>query len=796
MGYYLVGVLILPLLLWVAWLGCGLALERLLGVRVHNAVLLPLGLCVSLVLILPGYTAGAGDWLALTLLIAVALAGLLVARDGLRARLNPGWAGAAGIATYLLFLLPVIAYGRWSWSGYDFVNDSAFEMLIAEHLKGFGAVLGNIPETSEREFLNQYFGNGYPMGSQALLATMSGLTRTSAAVLYQGYISALAAVAAVALTTVTRGLLTARRAAALAVIALAANLTYQYALQGGIKEIALLATVCALVALTREALLLERPYPGAVLVALGAAAALAAYNAVAVPFIGALALFGAGAFLLVHPRRPKPGWALPVFAGVALVALLAIPELKTLETFLNFAKASQASSGVGATQFGQLLRPLPLSQLSGVWLAGEYRLPVTPEPAALLTAIATVATFVLLVPALLWSLYRRQPGLLLLFGTFALVVLVVRPRVSPYAQGKVLAIAGPAIVLTALAAPAALRGRLAPLGAVVAGALGVAVIASDLLAYSYDHVAPTPRMEAIRQVGDRFRGQGLVLWNEFEEYAKYFARAARISVPFEALTPQQVKLRNPTFFYGHYFDLDEELLSFVEQYPIIVTRRSPAASRPPANYQLVYENSYYRAWRRRQHPQVLGHLPLQQLYSPEGTIACGDMRSLVARAPRGSRLVVAHAPEMAWFEPISSTDRSPGWTPDAVQPGAVETRTAGHATGVLTVKGGRYLVWIQGTFPRSIAVSVDGRTAGSVSELDTPLQWRGVASLSLAPGQHVLRLVESAGRRHLGPGQFAIGTVGAGALQADTPERLQTLATARWRSLCGTSADWVELVRP
>ena len=99
-------------------------------------------------------------------------------------------------------------------------------------------------------------------------------------------------------------------------------------------------------------------------------------------------------------------------------------------------------------------------------------------------------------------------------------------------------------------------------------------------------------------MGKRFEGKGLVLWNEFEEYAKLLANDARISVPFEAITPQQVQLRNPTYFYGHYFDLDEELLSFVEGYPMIVTRRSPAASRPPANYRLVYENDYYLGWQR------------------------------------------------------------------------------------------------------------------------------------------------------------------------------------------------------
>ena len=126
-----------------------------------------------------------------------------------------------------------------------------------------------------------------------------------------------------------------------------------------------------------------------------------------------------------------------------------------------------------------------------------------------------------------------------------------------------------------------------------------------MLAYGHDRVAPTARIEAIEQTGDHFAGQGPVLWNELEEYAKFFARAAKISAPFEPITPQQVQLRSPTYFVDHYFDLDEELLSFVEGYPIIVTRRSPTASRPPANYRLVYENKYYLGWRRSSTPQIL-----------------------------------------------------------------------------------------------------------------------------------------------------------------------------------------------
>ncbi|HZL48544.1 MAG TPA: hypothetical protein VFC30_05970 [Solirubrobacteraceae bacterium] len=798
MRYDLMAVIGVLVVIWALCLGCGLALERLLRLRLDNALVIPLGLCVALVLIFPGYVAGAGDVLAVALLVAVALAGFLFAKDGLRARLNPGWAGAAALAAYVLYMLPVIAYGHWTWSGYDFVNDTSFEMLFASHIKGYGTTLGNIPETSEREFLASYLSSAYPLGAQSLLATISGLTDTPVEVLYQGFIAALAATGALALSTLTRGLLDARRAAFVGFVAISANLTYQYALQGGIKEIGLLATLCAAAALARAAILLDRPYAGAVLIAVPAAAALATYNAVAVPFLGALVLFVGLGVVLMRRIWPAPRWVGPVALGACLTAVLAIPSLITFQTFFQVANSGQGSTGVGAIQFGQLLRALPLSQLSGVWLAGEYRLAIAPHNAGLLTAIASAVILLAILPSLAWALWRRDTGLLLILGMIGLVLLIVYPKVSPYGQGKLLAIASPAVVLVALAGLLSVRGQPAAMLALAAGvALALAIGASDLLAYSHDRVAPTERMEAIEQTGDHFKGEGLVLWNEYEEFAKYFARAAKISVPFEPKTPEQAQLRLGGVPFGYYFDLDQELLAFVEQYPIIVTRRSPAASRPPANYRLVYQNEYYLGWRRSARPQVLSHLPEQQLYAPSQPVACSALEPVVAGAPKGSELIVALDPELAWFPMQSDTKRSRGWVADPGQAGAVLTTTGGHAQGVLTVKGdGPYAVWVQGDFPRAADVYVDGRKVGSVSGSNTPEQWLQAASLRLRPGRHLVRVFEAAGRAHFGPGEFGTGLIGAVALQRQKPERLQTVPLSRWRSLCGTVADWVELVRP
>lgn len=787
-----------PVALWLVCLGCGLAVERLLGLRLTNALLLPLGLCVAMALTYPGYAAGAGDALAIGLLVVVGLAGLVFAREGLRTRLNPGWPGVAGGAVYVLYMLPVILYGHWTWVGYDFVNDSSFEMLMASHIKGYGLTLGNIPLTSEQQFLNSYLNTGYPLGTQSLLGTISGLTATDVAVLYQGFIASTAALGAVALATVTRGLLNPRRAALAAFAAMAANLTYQYAMQGNIKEIGLLAILCAGVAVGREAIELGRAYAGAALMAVVGAAALAAYNAVAVPFLAALALFLGLGLLFVRHSRPSRAWVGPLLVGLGLAGLLAIPSLLSFKTFFSVASTGQSAGGTAAVpiQLGQLLRPLPLSQLSGVWLSGEYRAAIASHRAGLLTSVATVAILLAIVPCVAWALRRRAVAVPAMVGMVGLVLLVVFSRVSPYAQGKLLAMCSPLVVLAGVAGMLYPRGRgWRALGLLLAMGATLAILASDLLAYNHDRVAPTARMEAIRQTGDHFAGRGLVLWNEFEEYAKYFARAAKISVPFEALTPQQVELRHPTYFYGHYFDLDEELLSFVEKYPIVVTRRSPAASRPPANYKLVYENAYYLGWERTAKPEVLAHLPLQQLYSPTFPVDCPTLGAMVARASRGTHLIVAEPPALVSYEPLPNPKRPLDWPPDG-QAGSVFTASPGRLEGELTVtRSGAYRVWVQGDFPRPLSVRVDGREVGAVSGSNTPGQWLQAAAVRLAAGRHVVEVEKAAGRAHLGPGEWAVGTLGAVALQSEAPERMTSLPLARWHSLCGKQADWVEVAR-
>ena len=112
---------------------------------------------------------------------------------------------------------------------------------------------------------------------------------------------------------------------------------------------------------------------------------------------------------------------------------------------------------------------------------------------------------------------------------------------------------------------------------------------------------------------------------------------------------------------------------------------------------------------------------------------------------------------------------------------------------------GRWRLWLQGQIMPAVGVAIDGHRIASVgAQLDgnsvvlntlTPL------AITLSAGRHVLLLT----REHFSP---APGDGGTAALYAAflTPAHvgadvgLTVAQPSRWRSLCGRSHEWVEVV--
>ena len=294
-----------PLVMWALAFGQGLLIERAAKVRLPNPLLPVLGFCSSMIVSLAVFHTHAGNWLAIPVVVGLALAGVVLQRRGLRARLNAGWPLLAAVVVYVGFNAAVILSGHWVISGYNIENDSAYELLLVHHLQAHGTAAASAVPSTANSVIASYLTTGYPLGSQSLLAVIAGILGVSPAVAWQSFISAMAAVGALAASQLSGRTMRPWLGAAAGALALGAALTYEYALQGAIKEIAVLAAILCSLAVIRYAILsLRGRLTALALCAIPLAAVLAAYNAAGVPYVLALAGSGAVAAMIVHRRLP------------------------------------------------------------------------------------------------------------------------------------------------------------------------------------------------------------------------------------------------------------------------------------------------------------------------------------------------------------------------------------------------------------------------------------------------------------------------------------------------------------
>ena len=195
-------IVVTPLAMWVIVVGLGLLAERATRSRLPNVLLPPLGFCVAVSLCLGLYALHLHDSVVLPVLIVAVLAGYVLARRELPGRFNAGWALVAALVAYLLFDSTVIATGHWTWSGYQFQDDTAYEMLLATHLQSYGTAVGALAPSTAASFIQSFLATGYPLGAQSLLGALAGVMHINVAVIYQGYLSSLAAIGAMAASTI------------------------------------------------------------------------------------------------------------------------------------------------------------------------------------------------------------------------------------------------------------------------------------------------------------------------------------------------------------------------------------------------------------------------------------------------------------------------------------------------------------------------------------------------------------------------------------------------------------------
>src|SRR5205823_379462 len=126
---------------------------------------------------------------------------------------------------------------------------------------------------------------------------------------------------------------------------------------------------------------------------------------------------------------------------------------------------------------------------------------------------------------------------------------------------------------------------------------------------------------------------------------------------------------------------------------------------------LAYRGEFYDVWQKSS-SNVVAHLPLGDPVQPGAVPACSAVRKL-ARAG-GPRLAYVERPRLPVM-PVASARHPRFWAPDGTDPTNLRPYGAGTLTGSLSVPaGGRYVVWVQGSFGRGYTVRVDGRRVGQV----------------------------------------------------------------------------------
>ena len=534
--------------------------------------------------------------------------------------------------------------------------------------------------------------------------------------------------------------------------------------------------------------------------------------------------------VLVWARRAWPREVKLLARDLGLLSvvtvLMTLPVWITVSEFLGNRAAGLFSSGAPTAEdsLGNLLQPLSGWQLAGIWPVGDFRLRAPSLATALLVGVA-----LLMAVAAIWMTVRRRQLGVAAYVAIALVGCAIYYLIgaTPWVIGKALAISSPALLVAALTGAVMLWGmrsryRLAGVaGALAALAIAGGVAWSNVLIYHDVLLAPHARLAELAHVGQLLEGKGPTFVNEYEVYAdRHFLRAGAPVEPAE-YREASLPLRDGTILTkSAEADLDSFPLSTLEPYRSIVTRRTPAESRPPSIYQLVWQGRYYQLWQRPAVPatRILEHVPLGESNTLPycGASESGANRPLCSMSPvaippcpevrrLGRKALSEHAQLVAYQRPgpvfvRGDQDLWPLPWYHGVPEHLLTPSTPGRAVAHIAVASGqRYELWLFGNFSRGFEVSVDGQHVGTVrNQLSGFGTFVPVAQVFLEPGVHTVVLTYPHAGLGPGSGDAELTSLSGIALEPlqSPPSELISVAPQNAATLCGRTLDWIELVTP
>jgi hypothetical protein len=781
--------LLFPLVLAALSLGCGLLLQRASGTTFPAPLLLPAGFAVIVAASLFPPLFESTAFLATPLVVALAAAGYGLAWPFSWKRFD-GWATGSAVVAYVAFGAPVLGLWRRTFAGYIKLDDTATYLAMLDRYLGHGYNVANLAPSTYERTLTTSLSTGYPMGSLMPIGIGHTLLGTDTAWLWQPYLCFLAALVALGLYALIEPLVGSRPLRAFAAaVAAGSALLYGYALWGGIKELSeatLLVLVSALLPVFLRAL-----RPRAVLpLAVAAAATLGVQSAAGAVWLLVPAIVVAVALLRQSDRRAAGNTAA---ALVVAAVVCSIPAIAAARMWFG-----HTSAFTGDTELGNLYHALNWSQIFGIWPTGDFRTsPVRSDVTGVLIALVAIGAVVGVVLA--WM--RRSVGVLGYVAAALVSSSIFWLAGSPWIGAKAIAIVSPLFLVLALAAAGwgFERGyRVEASLAAIAILFGVSW--SDSLAYHDVLLAPNARLTELQTIGNQFSGQGPTLETDYDPYgARHFLRKLDAEGASE-LRVRPVALRAGGLpETGSSPDIDQIELPDVLVYRTLVTRRSPAASRPPSVFQPVAIGRYYEVWQRpaQGSSQIVEHLSLGDQFHAAAVPKCSDVLRLAREAgPKGKLATVDRPANIA----VNLDGSQPGAPGRFGEPAGLDY-PQGQQTIPVDVNvpsAGPYEIGIDGTILSRLELSLGGKVvAATRHDLNWPAEYNPLAVVRLPKGDTRLVLHYTGPDVH--PGSAGAGTgFGLGPLlvgRSDLGLQVRFVEPAKARTLCGKSLDWIEAIR-
>jgi hypothetical protein len=810
----LVDWLAFPLIVLVTSVGCGLLVERIGGWELPGAILPGVGLALVIVVASLVTRSESLSPAAPWFVVGLALLGYVVSPARTVGLRTERWALGVGVLVFLVFAAPVLAYGHPDFLGYGVDGDPVFHFLLTREVLAHGyRSIATLPYQSyEAVLLMQgYLTSAYPLGGDVAIGALRPLAGQDIPWIYDPFLATALSFGGLALFELLRGAVRSRPLRALcAFIAAQAGLAYSFFLISSIKE--LLTTWLITLFIVLGARILRRPPSARSLAPLLVVAAAELY-VLAVPAVAWLAV-PAAVFVVLSLvrvrgslRRPRPRSVAALAVALAGGAAIAYPVLSSAATSFQVTTSVLGSTANTDNALGNLLAPLNLWQVMGIWPNGNYRHPITLHVAIVYTLLwLAVGSAVL---GALWTIRRRAWGPLVLLLGNGITAWVLLERSTPYAASKVMTILSITAVLAAMLGAVALHDLVRPwLGWTLAAVISLAVLWTNSESLRQAPLGPGARMAELTTINSRFRGEGPTYYDLWDfEWPAYFLRSMGPYLPHingDSAPPAGSAVRSlPQLQYP--WDLGDVTYGFQNAFKMIVIGRSPLATRPPADYRLVYQGRYYDVFRRSTSPTVLSHVVAGDaadapLYHPPA-LSCRAITRLGAQARTDHARLAFAAPTVVASVKATQSLHPFTWVPlpvlaDPTPDGLTLKPTGGILTAEIRVpSAGRYTVWVQGSLTQKVTISIARRRVGSVAQQIGPGGlFAEVGTVSLPAGRQPVILDRAAESPFVpsGPddslGELAISRSG-------NPPSVQTIAPADAHSLCGRRLQWIEIVR-